>query len=98
MDAKVKLLVLDVLKPHEPNVVTYAQAINALKGIDAVNISVVEFDARTESLKLTIKGQELNLDEIAQTIRGLGGSIHSLDRVLTSRINIGEVMPIGGPD
>ena len=45
---KIRRLVLDALKPHEPSIIELAQQISDLEGIEAVNISIYEIDRKVE--------------------------------------------------
>ncbi|UCF59609.1 MAG: DUF211 domain-containing protein, partial [Candidatus Bathyarchaeota archaeon] len=47
MQQGVKRLVLDVLKPHEPDLPELATRLSSIEGIDGVNISLVEIDQST---------------------------------------------------
>ncbi len=77
----VKKLVLDVLKPHAPNSLEFAKAI-AEQGRDYhVAITVEEVDEKTETVVMVIKGEDIDLNAIEQTISALGGSLHSIDEV-----------------
>lgn len=74
-------LVLDVLKPHQPNALEFASAL-AEAGTDyQVRLSVTEVDEKTETIVLTIAGKEINFDEITSTIEKMGASVHSIDEV-----------------
>ncbi len=87
----VRRIVLDVLKPHEPNIVAIAQALSVLKGVDGVDITVYEIDAKVENVKITMIGKNLHFEEIAEVIERMGGAIHSIDKVSTGRIIVEEV-------
>lgn len=73
-----KRLILDVLKPHEPNVAIFSEELSELEGVDGVTVSLLEIDKEVENVKVTIKGK-LNFEKIKQKIRDLGASIHSVD-------------------
>lgn len=77
----VKRLVLDVLKPHQPNALEFAQAIAALGDDYSVRIQVAEVDEKTESTIITITGGSVDYVAINARIGELGGSIHSIDEV-----------------
>jgi hypothetical protein len=81
----IKLLVLDVLKSQEPGVDKYAEEVAKLECVDAISITVVEVDAKTETLKVSIQGENINLEEVRKKIRHLGGTVHSVDKVVASR-------------
>ena len=85
----VRLLELDVLKPHDPGVEVFAEEIVGVKGVEGVDISTVEIDARTETLKVRIEGSGIDLLEVSKKIRSLGGTVHSVDRVTAARADTG---------
>ena len=77
----VKRLVLDVLKPHQPNTLEFALAIAALEQDYRVDIQVLEVDEQTETLQLTIVGDSLDYNLISDVIKDNGASLHSIDEV-----------------
>lgn len=81
----VRRLVLDVLKLHDPSIVSFAMALEHLEGVTAVNCTLVEVDAKTENVKVVIEGTNLIYDSIQRTIQELHGSIHSVDQVVTGK-------------
>lgn len=81
MQQGVRRLVLDVLKPHEPDLPELATRLSEIDGIDAVNISLVEIDQSTESVRITVEGDCINLDNLKETMKDCGASIHSIDEV-----------------
>lgn len=78
---KVKRLVLDVLKPHQPNALEFAQAIASLDGDYMVEVRVLGVDEQTETLLVKIEGEKLDFDSISNTISENGASLHSIDEV-----------------
>lgn len=81
--AKLKRLVLDVLKPREPNIIEFAKALTLLGDDYRVTLRVDEVDDRTESVMLRIESEDLDFDAVREVIEGLGGSLHSIDEVET---------------
>ena len=79
----VRRLVLDVLKLHDPSIVSFAVALEQVEGVSAVNCTLVEIDAKTENLKVVLEGVNLDYDLILKTINDLHGSIHSVDQVVS---------------
>ena len=75
-------IVLDVLKPHEPELLGVAEAVADCSGVDSVNVVLVETDREVQSLKLTIEGEAIEADTVEETIEHIGGSIHSVDQVV----------------
>ena len=77
----VKRLVLDVLKPHQPNALDFARAIAALGADYRVDIKVLEVDEQTETIFVSIQGEQLDFDLISRAISENGASLHSIDEV-----------------
>lgn len=79
---KIRLLVLDVLKPHNPNIVELSQTISKANGVKNADLSVYAVDEKTESLRVVVEGSDLHFDVIKKTIEDFGAAIHSIDRVM----------------
>lgn len=79
--ASVQRLVLDILKPHQPNALEFADAIAALGEDYRVNIRVLEVDDKTETLAVSIEGDGLDFERISNAISESGASLHSIDEV-----------------
>lgn len=77
-------IVLDVLKPHIPNALEFANAIADDNPGCTVTVSVVEVDEKTETTLITVEGINIAYEQIVNVITGLGGSIHSIDEVTVS--------------
>lgn len=80
--AKIRRLVLDTLKPHEPSIIEMADALSDLPGVKAVNISIYELDRKVENAKITIEGADISYPEVVTMIQELGGTVHSIDEVV----------------
>jgi hypothetical protein len=85
-------LVLDVLKPLDPSIVSLVQLLADLEGVDGVNIAIYEIDRRVENAKITVEGQDLPYDPIVRIIEENGGSVHSIDEVAAGRVLIDDVV------
>jgi hypothetical protein len=79
MNTTVKRLVLDILKPHEPNALEFARALAALGC--RVQLRVDEVDEKTETLVVTVEGDDIDFDLLRATVNEMGGSLHSIDEV-----------------
>ncbi len=76
-----KRIVLDVLKPHQPNALEFSQAI-AKAGVDyRVHLIVLEVDENTETLQIEIEGSAIDFEAVQSAITDMGGSLHSIDEV-----------------
>ena len=85
MQEGIKRLVLDVLKPHEPHLTELATRLSSTEGVEGVNIYLIEIDQNTESVKVTIEGQDINLNTIEATMKDCGAVIHSIDEVAVGK-------------
>jgi len=78
---KVKKLVLDILKPHQPNALKFASALAEQGSEIQVTVSVVEVDEKTESVVAEIEGDDIDFERLTAHIKELGASVHSIDEV-----------------
>lgn len=86
--ASIRRLVLDILKPHQPNAIEFSSALADL-GVDyQVNLIVTEVDEKTETIIVTIEAQDINFAEISANVQKMGASIHSIDEVEVSSESI----------
>lgn len=74
-------MVLDILKPHQPNALEFSQAI-AKAGADYyVHLIVLEVDKNTETIQIELEGAAIDFELIQNAIMDMGGSLHSIDEV-----------------
>lgn len=76
----VRRLVLDVLKPHQPNALEFAYRLASVNS-GQVKVTVLAVDEHTESLQIEMIGDELLIDQIQGAITEMGASLHSIDEV-----------------
>lgn len=91
---KVRRLVLDTLKPHDPSIVEMAKIISDIEGVGAVNVSIYEMDRKVENAKVTIEGDDIPYIQIQTLIEELGGAIHSVDEVVAGKIIIDDAVTL----
>ena len=77
----VKRVVLDTLKPHQPNVLEFAQTIAGQSKGCRVKMTVLEVDDKTETLRVVIEADDLHFDAVQEVIADMGASLHSIDEV-----------------
>lgn len=83
--SEIKTLVLDVLKPHSPPLPEFAAFLSELEGVETVDVSLVEMDEKTESLKVVLIGSGINYEELKEHISSQGAVVHSVDQVIIER-------------
>ena len=79
--ATIKRLVLDVLKPHSPSVVEFAQRIADENVGCRVQVTVSEVDEQTETLIVVLSGERIEFEAVENALRAMGASLHSVDDV-----------------
>ena len=84
-DPEIKTLVLDVLKPHSPSLPEFASYLAEFEGLTRVDITLVEMDERTESLKVVLTGTAINYDALKEYMGKQGAVIHSVDHVIVEK-------------
>lgn len=88
--APLRRLVLDMLKPLDPSLIEIGKAIATTKGVSAVNLVVYEMDRKTETVKATIEGSNVNFEEVKRVIENFGAVVHSIDQVVVGQRIIEE--------
>jgi hypothetical protein len=92
--ARIRRLVLDTLKPHEPSIIDMAAQLSELAGISAVNISIYEMDRKVENAKITIEGESIVYQRVMEIIADLGGAVHSIDEVVAGKEIIDDAVTL----
>jgi len=88
--SQIRRLVLDVLKPHQPTMLTLATRLGDLEGVVGVDITLFEIDNKVENIKITLEGEDIDFQDVSEVVQDAGGSIHSIDKVSTGRRLIEE--------
>ncbi len=70
------------MKPHQPPLPEFAAFVGELPGIKRVDVSVVEMDERTETLRITIDAVNIDYEELRSHMAKQGAVIHSVDQVV----------------
>jgi hypothetical protein len=79
----IRRILLDVDKAMErPSIIELAESIDAVEGVDAINITVTEIDLETVGMEITIEGVHLDYDAIEGAILRAGAVVHSIDELV----------------
>ncbi len=87
----IRRIVLDVLKPHTPRLTDLALMISSDPHVVGVNISLKEVDQNTESISVTLEGDNLDYESIKEILEQAGAVIHSIDQVVAGKELVEEV-------
>ena len=77
----IRRLVLDVLKPHDPDLVSFTERLGELDGVEGATAKVVEMDEQVQTVRVAIEGPDLSVEAVEAAITDQGGSVHSTDEV-----------------
>ena len=92
--ARIRRLVLDTLKPHEPSIIELSGRLGDLEGVSAVNISIYEMDRKVENAKITIEGEHILYPKVLEVIEQMGGAVHSIDEVVAGKQIIDDAVTL----
>lgn len=81
MPSRVVKVVLDVLKPRELPLPRLAASICEHSGASQVTADIVEVDVKTETVKLIVEGEALDLDLLYQALEEYGCAVRSTDSI-----------------
>lgn len=82
---KIRRLVLDVLKPYDPEINLVANEILEKcddSKISGINITVTAMDRLTQGVKIVIEGLNLDYEKINNVLGSMNCIVHSLDQVV----------------
>ncbi len=78
---EIRRVVLDVLKPHQPNALEFCTQLAELGEGYRVNLTVLEMDEMTQTLRLLVEADNVDFAGIQEVINQMGASLHSIDEV-----------------
>jgi hypothetical protein len=81
----IKKIVLDVMKPLEPDILEMSKRLSRLGGVSEVDIKVNEMDREVENVRVTVSGNDIKVEKLRKIIEDLGGAIHSIDEATASK-------------
>ena len=78
-------MVVDSLKPRETTIIDLSKALASIKGVEEVDIIVTEVDAKTETIKLTLKGPSIDYEAVMKVMSECGAAVRSIDEISVSK-------------
>jgi len=89
VEYRVKRLVLDVMKLRRDHPLhEFALCLGSIPHVEEARVSLVEIDQQTETVKVTLEGEDVDVDVVQQMIKDHGATIHSIDEVVVVRKNV----------
>ena len=84
MTTRLRRVVLDVDKPiKEPSLFSLVDALQNVRGVEAVNATVNEMDVDVMGMEVVIEGDGFNFADLEEAIDRAGAVVHSVDQILT---------------
>lgn len=85
MSVSIKKVLLDSLKSRELSIVDLSKALCSVNGVSEVDIVVVEVDSNTETMKVTVKGPQINYNQVRKVMEKYAVSIKGVDEISVAK-------------
>jgi hypothetical protein len=85
----IRRVVLDVMIPFNVQSSDLGLKLSKLPGVDGVDILVTEVEQRILKAKLTIEGENINLDAVRNLLDKIGASLQGVDRITCGKRIVG---------
>jgi hypothetical protein len=85
MQIQIRRVLIEALKPRETPLVNLAEAICSVNGVEECDIIVADVDVNTETIKLTVKGPNIEYDGISSVMQEYGMAIKGVDEISVSK-------------
>ena len=85
MSIHIRRLLIEVLKARETSAVELSQALCSANGVDECDMIVTDVDVKTETVKLTVRGSNIEYDQILHILQDNGVSVKGVDEVSVSK-------------
>ncbi len=85
MAIHIRRVLIEALKPRETTLVELSQAICSASGVEECDIVVTDVDVKTETIKLTVRGPNIEYDGISKIMQEYGMSIKGVDEISVSK-------------
>jgi hypothetical protein len=81
VEPKIKVVILDVLKLRTSSLPLFATFLAELESVKKVEVTLVEINAKTDSLKVVLYGSGIDYNALKEHVGRDGAVIHSVDQV-----------------
>jgi hypothetical protein len=79
----IRRIVMDVDKAMaRPSLIDIARAIEAVGGVEGLNITVTEIDIETVGMDIAVEGTHLDYEALVEAIESTGAVVHSIDELI----------------
>jgi hypothetical protein len=81
----IRRVLIEALKPRESSLVELSKAVCSVNGVEECEFVVTDVDAKTETIKLTVKGNDIEYDGMSKVLQEQGISIKGVDEISVSK-------------
>jgi hypothetical protein len=85
MAIHIRRVLVEALKARDTSLVNLSQAICSVNGVEECDIVVTDVDAKTETIKLTVRGADIEYSGIMSVLQENGVSVKGVDEVNVSK-------------
>jgi uncharacterized protein len=78
-------ILIEALKARETSLVELSQAICSVNGVEECDIVVTDVDVKTETIKLTVRGANIEYGGIINVLQDKGVSVKGIDEINMSK-------------
>ena len=93
MSVNIKRMLVDALKPRETSIMDLSRALCAVNGVEEVDAIVSEVDVKTETIKITIKGPNINYSDLTKVMDEYGVAVKGVDEVRIVKTKLSVRLP-----
>jgi len=86
MPINIRRVLIEALKARETSLVELSQALCSANGVDECDMVVTDVDAKTETIKLTVRGTNIEYSGILSLLQDNGVSVKGVDEVSVSKV------------
>jgi uncharacterized protein len=86
MTIHIRRVLIEALKARETSLVDLSQAICSVTGVEECDLVVTDVDAKTETIKLTVRGANIEYNGIVSILQDNGVSIKGVDEVSVTKV------------
>ena len=88
MTINIRRVLIEALKARETSLVELSQAICSANGVEECDMVVTDVDAKTETVKLTVRGSNIEYGGILSILQDNGVSVKGVDEVSVSKVKL----------
>jgi len=93
MAIHIRRVLVEALKARDTSLVNLSQAICSVNGVEECDIVVTDVDAKTETIKLTVRGADIEYSGIMSVLQENGVSVKGVDEVNVSKTKLSSQRP-----